>query len=489
MRDEALPDTLLSRLSEFIAEKTGLHFPPARGPDLRRALMEAAAEFGFASPSSCADWLLSASATAQQLNTLAAHLTIGETYFFREPRAFDALAERVLPELIRRRRGHDQRLRLWSAACSTGEEPYSLAILLHQLLPDWQDWQVTILATDINTRFLQKAVAGVYGEWSFRESSPELKERYFRPTPDRRFEVVPEIREKVRFSQLNLAGAGFLSGATDIHTMDVILCRNLLIYFTPSHARKLVENLRHALLDEGWLVVSPSECSQTLFSGFATLNFPGTILYRKSDSVDPISAAGTSAAWTVAASAAVKESVAPAWVSFELPGPLAADVLSAESFQAPLEDNPPPRAEDPSTAADAPGPSVLSIRARALADQGNLTDALGWSERWVAADKLNASAHYLHAVILQERGERASARRSLQRAVYLQPSFVLAHFALGHCAPGGPQSPDAHKHFENALRLLRGRPADELVAESDGLTAGRLMEIIAALSANGPSSG
>src|SRR5258708_1837312 len=111
MAGKALPDTLWSRLSALIGEKTGLHLPPDRFPDLQRGLTDAAAEFGFADCAACADWLLSTPLTRPQLDTLVIHLTIGETYFFRERKSFDALAERVLPELIRRRRGHEQRLR------------------------------------------------------------------------------------------------------------------------------------------------------------------------------------------------------------------------------------------------------------------------------------------------------------------------------------------------------------------------------------------
>jgi len=264
MQADAISDDLWQRVSELVARTTGLHFPAERQADLQRGLTAAAAEFGFADSASCVDWLLSASLTRPQLNILASHLTIGETYFFRERKAFDALAEHVLPELIRRRRGRGQQLRLWSAACSTGEEPYSLAILVQQLLHDWRDWRVTILATDINENSLRKAAAGVYGEWSFRESPPGFKERYFERTPDGRFAVLPEIRNRVSFAHMNLAQDCFASLATDTNAMDVIFCRNVLIYFTPSHARKLVENLHHALLDGAWLVVSPSECSQTL---------------------------------------------------------------------------------------------------------------------------------------------------------------------------------------------------------------------------------
>jgi chemotaxis protein methyltransferase CheR len=147
-------------------------------------MVTAAAEFGFTDSSRCADWLLSRPVTRQQLNLLASHLTIGETYFLRERKFFGVLADRILPDLLHRRRGHRQYLRLWSAACCTGEESYSLAILVDQLLGQAPDWQVTILGTDINERFLQKATQGVYGEWSFRDAPAGFKERYFTRTAD-----------------------------------------------------------------------------------------------------------------------------------------------------------------------------------------------------------------------------------------------------------------------------------------------------------------
>ena len=155
--------------------------------------------------------MLSGTLTRPQLHALASHLTVGETYFFRERKTFDALSNVILPELISRRRGREQRLRLWSAACCTGEEAYSLAILLQQLLPDWKDWNVTILATDINERFLQKAAAGIYGEWSFRDCGPLFKERHFTRAPDGRYQVAAHVRDWVKFAQLNLAEDSFPS--------------------------------------------------------------------------------------------------------------------------------------------------------------------------------------------------------------------------------------------------------------------------------------
>ena len=484
MRIDGVPDVLWLRVSEFIAGNTGLHFPAERRPDLQRGLAAAAAEFGFADSASCVDWLLSASLTRPQLNILASHLTIGETYFFRERKTFDALAEHVLPELFRRRRG-EQRLRLWSAACSTGEEPYSLAILVQQLLPDWQDWNLTILATDINERFLRKAKAGVFGEWSFRDSPSGFKERYFTPTPDGRFEIAADIKNCVTFAHMNLAQDRFPPPAIDTNAMDVIFCRNVLIYFTASQSRKLAENLRHALVDEGWLAVSPSECSQALFSRFVAVNFPGTLLYRKGKVEERSPSAAAPRLDTVAECAppafdAAQQSTPPsAQSSAQSSAHLSAQLSSQPSTQPSTQPSPPPPSPVSSEAAQ--GTQAFSLQARALANQGRHGDALAWSERWIASDRVDAAAHYMHAMILQEMGEHEEARNSLQRTVYLQPDFALAHFALGNLARAETRTAQANKHFANALHLLRGCPPNALLPESDGMTAGRLVEIIAAL--------
>ena len=464
MQADVVPDALWPRVSEFIAQNTGLHFPAERRSDLQRGLAAAAAEFGFADAAAFADWLLSAPLTRLQLHSLASHLTIGETYFFRERKAFDALAEHILPALFQRRRGRDQRLRLWSAACSTGEEPYSLAILVQQLLPDWRDWEVTILATDINERSLQKAIAGVYGEWSFRDSPSEFKARYFTPTSDGRFAIAPRIRNCVRFAPLNLAQEGSAWLTAGAHAMDVIFCRNVLIYFTAAHARRLADNLRQALGDEGWLVVSPSECSQALFPGLRAVNFPGAILYRKGSIAEQVSAAEASSTAAQAPSTPATAFPPPQSVTASPPIPLIAE-------------SPPLSVHVPA----APGAPEFSGLARKSANQGQHAAALVWSRRWIAADKIDPAAHYMHAMILQEMGEYEESRSSLQRVLYLQPDFPLAHFALGNLARSGLHEDEARRHFANALRLLRACPPDTLLPESDGITAGRLAQIIADL--------
>ena len=486
MQSDSMPDVVCQRLGEFIAEHTGLHFPPERHPDLQRAMVAAATELGFPDSSRCAQWLLSTPPTRQQLNALATHLTVGETYFFRERRVFDALAGRILPELLYHRRGREQRLRLWSAACCTGEEPYSLAILVDQLLGGSPDWQVTILATDINERFLQKAAAGVYGEWSFRDSPAEFKERYFSRSPEGRFVIDPEIKRRVKFMHMNLARDAVPSVKTDTFAMDVILCRNLLMYFTPPQAQQLVERFHGALTDGGWLAVAPSECSQTLFSRFVTVAFPDTLIYRKQH-VEDVRQADPPPDILQAPPPQSNLAIRPEARSDRAATPHPQEVATilygegrhteaADTLLDWLSRSPPEPAPASPPATWHPG--LLSLLTRALANQGRLAEALAWSAHWIAADKLDPAAHYLRAIVLQETGELEAARRSLDRAVYLQPDFALAHFALANLARSDARQVDANKHFENAAYSLRACTPDETLPESDGLTARRLLEII-----------
>lgn len=238
--------TKWERLCDLIAGRMGLHFPPDRWPQLRQGLEGAGKELGFPGIDRFIDALLATPPTPVEIQVLASHLTIGETYFFREKPTFEALERVVLPELIRSRRQNGRELRVWSAACCTGEETYSLAILLRRLLPDLPDWRVSIFGTDINPRYLRKAAAARYGEWSFRCTPDGFKERYFHEAADGLRTVVPEIRAMVKFIPLNLVEDTDPAGPAGTGEIDLVLCRNALMYFRPDQIRKVVEKFSAA---------------------------------------------------------------------------------------------------------------------------------------------------------------------------------------------------------------------------------------------------
>ncbi len=457
----SLSASLLSGLSDFVAASLGLDFPEKRWADLERGVASAARELGLEDAESCARWFLSASMTRTQTEVLASHLTVGETYFFREKESLGVFEQQIVPELLRSRHDGERHLRIWSAGCCTGEEPYSIAMLLDSLIPDAKGWNVTVLATDINPQFLRKASEGVYGEWSFRSTPAWIRERYFKKRKDGRFELHPQIRSRVTFSYLNLADDVYPSLLNNTNAMDVIFCRNVLMYFTAERARDVSWNLYRSLMSGGWLIVSPTETSNILFSSFSAVQFPGVVLYRKTAGTQP-----------------------PAVVIGH------PDLAFAEShafpLQAPLPPAEPATAEPLAQTAKQEDGHALSANARRCANEGRLADAIEWCERAIAADKMNPAHHYLLATVRQEQGQTEPAAQSLMRALYLDPTFVLAHFGLANMELSLGRRRKAERHFANALATLRRHAPDEILPESEGLTAGRLVEIITSLLASLP---
>ncbi|CAG1014640.1 Chemotaxis protein methyltransferase [Burkholderiaceae bacterium] len=261
-RDWPISDALLHAYGSLITEQTGLRLDPQRWPELRSTLPA----WGVAGP-------VEGRALVQ---ALARQLSVGETYFFREPAAFDLIEHELLPALIAKRRRSTRRLRLWSAGCCTGEEAYSLAIVLQRLIPDIADWDIVIVGTDIHPGFLASARAGVYGEWSFRGVPHGLRETCFLPCGDEHHAVLPGLRRRTRFRFGNLAqdeapGAGF----------DLILCRHVLMYFEACKAQQAIGRLQAALGEDGWLLLGATESSAADHPSLAALRFGDTTIHRK----------------------------------------------------------------------------------------------------------------------------------------------------------------------------------------------------------------
>lgn len=498
-----IPDELLSGFSEFVAARMGLHFPKERLNDLARGLGSAAGEFGFDDEEACAKWLMSSSLTREQIEILAGHLTVGETYFFREKKSFESLESEILPRLIDDRRKGGPHLRIWSAGCATGEEPYSIAILLSKLLPDLNSWNITVLATDINPRFLSKASKGVYREWSFRDTPGWVQGKYFKKKRGGYFEILPDIKAMVTFAYQNLAEDAYPSLVSNTNAMDIILCRNVLMYFTPDMQRKVIQNLYRCLVDRGWLIVSLGEISYDLFPQFKAVNYSGVTLYRKEPKECPV----VEKSFPGYEQSRVEFHEPPVPLTFPAglegkPGPeihfpgTTAEPSATETAEKGMTKSLAARYEEalefykqgcydeaaekiePLLSEKGVNSKAMALLAATYANQGRLNDALAWSEKAVAADKLNPDRHYLRAIILQEQGKIERAMRSLRRSLYLDQDFALAHFTLGNILRKQGKLKEADKYFKNALSLLRGHKREEIVAASEGITAGRLIEII-----------
>ena len=403
----ALPDESLAAFSDFIGAYLGLYFPKVRWPELKKGLAGAALEFGFDDPEACVRWLMASDLSRGQIEALAGHLTVGETYFFRGDNCFEALAKVVLPGLIGLRRTSGKYLRIWCAGCCSGEEPYSIAILLDEMGLDPKEWHISILGTDVNPLFLRKAVKGTFSKWSFRNTTEAVRDKYFQRTGDGRFLLLPRIRTNVTFRYHNLAENSYPSLLTNTNAMDLILCRNVLMYFTAENQRRVVAKLRQCLVDGGRLLVSPSEVSDFLLSQFDAIDIHGLTVFQKgpegSRQGDP-------------------EGIESE--PFEKSSP-AADA-AAPAALVPIQS-----AAPPASAGEAASRDPLA-EARKMANQGRLAEASDLCRKALAGDKCNPRSYYLLAVVLQEQGSLEEAEDALRNAIYLDQDFALAHIMLGN---------------------------------------------------------
>jgi chemotaxis protein methyltransferase CheR len=481
-RRSGLSPVALAALADFVTRRIGLACPPARLPELARAAAATASDLDFRRVEECIEALVSGSRGRSGIEALARHLTNGETYFFREPDALAVLGGEMLPGLIEARRGERCRLRLWSAGCATGEEPYTLAMLLEEVLPDLDAWDLTLLGTDINPDFLRIAAKGSYRSWSFRGVASERRERFFSRAAIDRFDLDPRVSRRVGFAWLNLAGEDYPSPFTNTHAMDVILCRNVLMYLDPDCARRVVRRFAGALDERGWLVVGASECSLPIFDDYEAVRRHGAVLYRKRPRAET--------RWLRSAREAEKVWVARPQLARERP-PAGATTeaggsASYRNAHALYRGGRYAEAADRAMASLAHTPrdaKLLGLVARIHANTGALRRALAWSERALDLDKADADAHYLHATILSELAQDASAVRALNRVLYLAPDHALAHYTLGVIAFRERACARARQHLENARSILAELPPDEAVDEIDGLTHGKLLDIVHCLSA------
>ena len=477
-----LTEIQLIAICEVIANHMGLHFPKERWPILNENLSHAAHEFGFDDMAEFVRWFLSAKLNKDQTDILASHLTCSESYFWREPQVFAALTDYVLPELVKLKQNKEQKIRIWSAGCSTGEEPYSIAIALKKTIPDIEKWNISILATDINPKALKKARSGVYSSWSFRNSPSWLKSGYFLNKGNGHYEVSQDIKKMVTFSCMSLVESSSMNTKSSI---DIIFCRNVLMYFTPRWINKIANSFFEELCDDGWFVVSSCELSSHVFPQFAFVNFHGAVLYRKTKNepmqyMDPIPEVQQDLSYRTFFDHVNNTRWMPhtdfqpnhfvEQLSAQHVTPSTFPLVPAEAIMTVVHKA---HKETPEESLNA---RISEIRL--LADQGDLDKALSICNETIAMNKLAHGLYFLRASILQELGSVPEAIASLKQSIYINPDYIMGHFMLGNLFLRLGNNRASKKSFNNVLGLLNQYETDHKVPESDGLSLEYLRESI-----------
>ena len=374
--------------------------------------------------------------TPEGLDWLVRTLTIGETYFFRVPEQFAFLKERVVPELVRTRAaGPVRAIRAWSAGCATGEEAYSIAIALRDALPDPDRWSLRVLGTDLNREFLERAAEARYSEWSLRGVGELERRRWFVPGPGPGLLTVrPEVRRLVQFHPANLVALEAPDAGEGAPHVDVLFCRNVFIYFEPEVAAAVVRRLVERLAPGGWAFFGPSDPLPPRIDGLEPVGGPTRVAFRRTDG-------------------------AP---------------RRARTVRAPSPVRPPPTRPAP----DAEPVDVRELRRRAEAHvaRGDVAQATRWGSAWVSREPDSTEALLLLATVRSTAGDADEAIALLRRALYFDPSAVLANYRLAELLAGCGRVAEARGCLTNALAQLAAMEDDATVPGSLELRAGALRD-------------
>jgi chemotaxis protein methyltransferase CheR len=252
-----MPDQVFEKLSAFIYKQYGIKMPPVKKVMLQSRLQRRLREMNMNSYEQYCDFLFSKEGEALELVHMIDVVTTNKTDFFREPAHFDFMQQVVLPDFVARNK-QKTTMKLWSAGCSSGEEVYTLAIILSDFMENHKNFDFSILGTDISTRILQKAVDAIYTEERAANIPLEIKKKYFLKSKDRdrpTVRLIPQIRKKASYQRLN-----FMDDSYNVHeTFDVVFCRNVLIYFDREAQTNVINRLCNHLKPGGYFFLGHSE--------------------------------------------------------------------------------------------------------------------------------------------------------------------------------------------------------------------------------------
>lgn len=475
----------------LISRKAGLNFPSSHWGDLDRGIHNTCEELKIKDHRIFIKQLLEKDHDPNLFETLINNLTIGETYFFREKPILDAFTEKVIPQIVKNTEQNEKVLNIWCAGCCTGEEPYTIAILIKEHIPDLQDWKIKIIATDINKKFLNKALQGKYSAWSFRETPPDLRKKYF--TPDgHSYIILPEIRKMVTFSRLNLADVQHSLHGINPEQINVIFCRNVLMYFTPEFIQTIYESFNNVLVKGGWLITSSVEIPAEVPSGFRFRRLKNVTLLQKPDVSDtteePEIQLRPTKNYKALKFSTPKPKSRASGSTISAPGvkPVERKVAKGDILTIARRAYGDRSYGEVIRLLEINGSTTVSediylLLIKSYANQGQLEKARQLCEKLLEQHPQQAFYFQLHASVLIELGQEGMAEVSLRKSLYLDPDMVLSHYLMGNLLRRKGETSHAQKHFRNILKIVKDLPDEFEFPESDGMTAGYIKAAVQTL--------
>ncbi len=452
-------------------------------------------------------------ATGNEWQILLDEITVGESYFFRDPGQYELLEHLILPELLKHNRGC-QPLRIWCAGCSTGEEAYSIAILLDKLLAKGEMWDVRIVATDINRQALERARKAIYGEWSFRGQTADVIQRYFRRHKGG-WRLERHIRDMVSFRYGNLLEDNYPCPGADLNEMDLIICRNVFIYFNGDVIAAVLAKMAYTLRPGGYLITGHSEVYGHQLGPLRARIYPESVIYQRDEETpsptlpellppklpcqtvprprQPSAATARLKKFLAAEPPLTRPSPPPLTPTTAKPaGSTAKPLAAVESwfkevrslfrvgrYQAVIEKSQGIVKEQSEHFA------AHLLMARAHANMGNYEAAVNAAEEAIRLREFSSAPYYLLAHIAEISEDIDGAKRLLHRAIYLEPSLVAAYLDLAALFEREDNRQKAASLRHTALDLLLDLDPQERIEPYDELTVTELADYVRKLLAGG----
>ena len=467
----------LEQLSALLLEKAGLKIAADGYHGLRLALKERMPALGISDADDYVRRLRDAQGE-HELRALLPLVTVTHTEFFRDPRQFRALERRLLPDLVARARRYGRKVSIWSAGCATGEEPYSLAMLLIEL--GALKSEVELWATDLNQSAIESAKLGRYTQRRMNQVAPERARRFFRPFDDG-YELSSEVREWVHFEGLNLAAPAFTRFQPA--SIDIILCRNVIIYFALGTIRALMDRFVAALRPGGFLILGYSESLFRVYDRFEMVEVEGAFLYRR-PLQEPAPGQESRPERITRDLPVVVPAKTPA-----RPVPTPPRSPTPEPRSSPTRDSGPPVEQRATPSAGHRPPAEKVAEAARLMHQGlfdaalraltngsaepvddinvqltlgNLYSLLGRAQdaerifqEVISREPLCVDVRLYGAMAAMQVSDYARARAELNKALFLEPTLALAHYLSAQVTERLGDRESARRAYRNAITHLR----------------------------------
>ncbi|BFM39125.1 CheR family methyltransferase [Synechocystis sp. LKSZ1] len=448
-----ISEALLENYITIIAQKTGIKIRDQDQELLKQKLNYRCKALGL-NASAYYDLLTSSTTnkTQQEWQALAALITTGESYFFRDQGQLQVLRENILPAIIEHQKA-SSKITILSAGCSTGEEVYTLAILLRELLPDPARWSIQLIGVDINPQAIEKAQQGQYSEWSFRGVSPQLKAQYFDRNQEG-WQVIEPIRAMANFYCHNLLQGPLPSLLPQ--SVNLILCRNVFIYFDVPSIAVVLEQFVSLLQPGGYLVTGHTELQEQRLDSLTVLSFAESIVYQRPYPLP----------------------VAPP-IPLLSPAPISEPLNFWELAQGAFRRGQYPEAITLLQQWLALNPvdgAALHLMAQAYANQGHYERANQTCQQILRLDSNSIPALSLLAQIVEAQGDMPQAKDYLRRILFLAPHEIPAYLELLELHRRDGEQEQAQRLLTTVKPLVMALPATQMIPYGNGILATALLK-------------